>query len=369
MPGPGLDVKSAQSSAPVLAVGLMSGTSADGIDVAIICTDGQRGIEFVASQTVEYPQALRQRLLALARQDRPVEELLGVERDVTLHHGRAVVDLLRSKRISAPQVVVIGFHGHTIRHVPAKQLTFQIGDASLLCEQTGIRVVSDFRRRDIAAGGQGAPLAAMFHAALLPADLQQPACVLNLGGVGNLTWVHGEQLVAGDTGPGCGLLDAWTWQHTGQAFDQDGRLASRGTVDQNAVTRALDHPFFKTPFPKSADRFDFHQIDVSHLSSADGAATLCAITAESVARAVQFLPAKATHWYLTGGGSRHPIIVTELRKRLPNVEPIDAIGGRADSLEAECFAWLAVRALRGLPTSLPSTTGAGHPTVGGVVTS
>jgi anhydro-N-acetylmuramic acid kinase len=345
----------------------MSGTSADGIDVALLETDGQRQIRFLAADTSPYSDELRDRLITLARQDCPFLELLTIEREITILHAQAVKRLLESHDVLADSVRVIGYHGHTIRHEPAQQLTWQIGNGSMLAERTGIRVVYDFRRRDMAAGGEGAPLAALFHAALVTDKVDQPACVLNLGGVGNLTWISDERIIAGDTGPGCGLLDNWTRKHTGRAFDRDGQLASQGRVHRDTVQRALEIGFFERPFPKSADRYQFAEIDVDHLNAADGAATLCAITAEAVARAALLLPANPTTWLLTGGGSRHPTIVAQLTQRLGNVQSIASIGGRPDSLEAECFAWLAVRSLRGLPTSLPATTGAHHATVGGVM--
>jgi anhydro-N-acetylmuramic acid kinase len=266
-------------------------------------------------------------------------------------------------------VHVIGFHGHTIRHLPDEGLTWQIGNASLLSERTGIRVVSDFRRRDLAAHGQGAPLAALFHAAALPHNLEKPVAVVNIGGVANVTWIGSDGVIlAGDTGPGCGLLDQWCQSQTGQPLDLDGQLARQGRVDQESVQRSLDQPFFKRPFPKSADRFDFGQIDLSHLSPADGAATLCALTAATIAAAMEEMPATPKRTFVTGGGGQNPFLMQQLHAQLPGVALISEIGWRPDSLEAECFAWLAVRSLRGLPLSQPSTTGVRRPTGGGLAT-
>lgn len=346
----------------------MSGTSADGVDAAIIRTNGEREIHSVGNLTLPYPDDLQCRLVEAARNDIGLTAVMRLEQEITLRHVDAVKQLLNATTTASTDIDLIGFHGHTIRHVPDQSLTWQIGDASLLSEKTGIRVVSDFRRRDMAAGGQGAPLAPLYHAALLPTEIDYPVCVLNLGGVGNLTYLNGSDLIAGDTGPGCGLLDQWCVDQIGTPFDRDGKLASQGSVNESALSKAMQLPFFAKPFPKSADRFEFSQIDVTKLNAEDGAATLCAITAESVARSIKYLPATPKSWYLTGGGGHNPFLVRQLNERLPNVQPITSVGARPDSLEAECFAWLAARHVIDLPTSLPSTTGAQQPTVGGTMT-
>ncbi len=353
---------------PLLAIGLMSGTSADGVDVAIISTDGRSGIEFVCGQSVAYDNAIHERLIEAARRDLPLVDLLLLEQEITLLHATAVEQLVTQSGLRRAEIAVIGFHGHTLRHDAAQRITWQIGNASLLAERTKIPVVSDFRRRDLASGGQGAPLATLYHAALVPAGIERPICVLNLGGVGNVSYIGKSELIAGDTGPGCGLLDSWVTRQTGLPFDRDGELAATGKVDLKTVQRAMQHPFIRRPLPKSADRFEFDDIDISHLNAHDGAATLCAITAESVVKSTASLPERPKGWLLTGGGVYHPRIVKELRNRLENVQPITAIGARPDLLEAECFAWLAVRHVKRLPTSLPSTTGAACATIGGLLT-
>ncbi len=347
----------------------MSGTSADGIDVAALHTDGESTIKYLGSSTAPYPANVRDALLRVAEHDISLVEVLRIEQQITKIHAQSVQQLLTDVSLAPRDVHVIGFHGHTIRHLPDEGLTWQIGNALLLSERTGIRVVSDFRRRDMAAGGQGAPLAALFHAALLPEKIEKPVAVLNIGGVANVTWIGSDgTILAGDTGPGCGLLDRWCQSQTGQPLDHDGELALQGRVNQVSVEQSLDQPFFQQPFPKSADRFDFGHINMSHLSPADGAATLCAITAAAIAAAMQQMPTMPKRTFVTGGGGQHPVLMQQLRERLPGIASVSDIGWRPDSLEAECFAWLAVRSLRGLPLSLPSTTGVRQPTRGGMAT-
>lgn len=350
------------------AIGLMSGTSADGVDAALIRTDGQSQIDFLGAITVPYTATLRTDLLQIAQTDVPLADVLRRQAALTLAHETAIRQLLDTLALPPADVDVIGFHGHTIRHLPDEQLTWQLGDPQLLAERLQIAVVSDFRRRDMAAGGQGAPLVPLFHQQLCR-SLPKPFVILNLGGVGNLTWLgDAEAIVASDTGPGCGLLDAWAEQHFGVAMDTDGRLSQQGTVNAAAVAAVLQQPFFQRPLPKSADRFDFDCSPLKSLSPHDGLATLCALTAEAVEMAVQRLPSPPRTTYVTGGGSRHPLIMRLLAERLGDVQPIEALQLRWDSMEAECFAWLAVRRMRGLMISLPSTTGCRIATSGGNVT-
>jgi anhydro-N-acetylmuramic acid kinase len=282
-----------------------------------------------------------------------------------------VNSLLAASGIAPQEIAIAGFHGHTLRHVPQEGLTLQIGDASRLAERIGLPVAADFRRRDLAAGGQGAPLAPLFHQAVFRRH-EKPLAVLNLGGVSNLTWLgKGGDIYAADAGPGCGLLDLWICKTTGASFDESGKLAGSGRVDQGLVRRAMEGPFFSLPPPKSADRFEFKSvlamISDAQLSPADGAATLCAISAEAVSRLCQAFPSPPRRLFVSGGGARNPVLMSLLAERFPAVLNIADAGLRPDLLEAECFAWLALRRLRGLPTSLPATTGCGRPTCGGVV--
>jgi anhydro-N-acetylmuramic acid kinase len=264
----------------------------------------------------------------------------------------------------------VGFHGQTILHRPAERRTWQIGDAAALARATGLPVAHDFRSADVAAGGEGAPLAPVYHAALAR-DLEKPAAVLNLGGVANVTWIRPDgALLACDTGPGNALLDDFLFRHTGRPLDRDGALAAAGRVDIAVLERLLAHPFFARPAPKSLDRQDFAASvaasGVEDLQPADAAATLVAFTAEAVRRTV--LPQPPRRWLVTGGGRHNPVLMQALRARLGDVAPVEAAGWDGDALEAQCFGYLAVRTLLGMPLTFPGTTGVGRPMPGGVVT-
>ncbi len=265
---------------------------------------------------------------------------------------------------------LIGFHGQTILHQPQRRRTWQIGDAALLARQTGLPVAFDFRSADVAAGGQGAPLAPLYHAALAQ-QLPKPLAVLNIGGVANVTWIGGDgSLIAFDTGPGNGPLDDWISRHTGQAFDRNGSLARSGQGDQTVLQRLLSHPYFDLPAPKSLDRLDFAQSlsmsGLAGLSAADGAATLVAFIVESVARAN--LPERPKRWLVTGGGRHNDALMAGLGTRLGvPVDPVEAVGWDGDGLEAQCFGFLAARVAAGLPLTIPGTTGIHHPMTGGQI--
>jgi anhydro-N-acetylmuramic acid kinase len=350
-------------------IGLMSGTSLDGVDAAWLETDGERIGAFGPTLTLPYDERLRadlRRILdqapTLAPDDR---RLKSAEARLTEYHVRAVTALGR-------EADLIGFHGQTILHQPDKRRTWQIGDAAELAWRTGVTVVHDFRSADVAAGGQGAPLAPVFHAALAR-DLPKPLAVLNIGGVANVTWIGADgTLVAFDTGPGNGPLDDWIRRRTGASFDQDGALARSGRVDQQILSRLLADPYFARPAPKSLDRLDFDASlkasGVEALSAADGAATLVVFTAGAVAGAP--LPGKPLCWIVCGGGRRNPAIMQMLRDHLgAPIDPAEAVGWEGDALEAQCFGFLAARSRAGLPISFPGTTGVPRPLAGGRVAS
>ncbi|HEY3908299.1 MAG TPA: anhydro-N-acetylmuramic acid kinase [Stellaceae bacterium] len=343
------------------AIGLMSGTSLDGIDVAMIETDGKAHVLPGPSMTIPYPADFRDRLRGVLGGIGPVA---AVEAELTRLHAEAVERFL--ERYGGTAADLVGFHGHTILHRPAERRTWQLGDGAALARRLGIDAVGDFRSADVAAGGEGAPLAPLYHAALAAA-MPKPLCVLNLGGVANVTWIGEEgEILAFDTGPGNALIDDWVRRHTGAVADLDGALAAAGLPSEAHVARFLQRPFFARKPPKSLDRDDFHDVAPDGLSIEDGVATLTEMTAAAVAAARSHLPAPAREWLVCGGGRHNPALMAALTRRLGvPVRPVEAIGWNGDALEAQAFAYLAVRSVAGLPLSLPSTTGVPRPMPGG----
>jgi anhydro-N-acetylmuramic acid kinase len=348
---------------PIWAIGLMSGTSGDGIDAALLKTDGERIVETGPGIGEAYDPAFRARLKsAYGQWDPPA----GLERELTERHASLVLRLVAQAGKRPVEVGLVGFHGQTILHEPERHRTRQIGDGALLAELTGLPVVNDFRSADMAAGGEGAPFAPVYHRALAE-GLEKPVALLNIGGVSNVTWIgEGDALIAFDTGPGNALIDDWAMRHTGEPVDRDGALANSGSVDEAAVARFLENSFFKRAAPKSLDRDAFKAFSLGEKSAADGAATLTAITAASIAAGVAHLPAVPKRWLVCGGGRHNPVLMEALRARLGvAVDPIEAIGWDGDLIEAQAFAFMAVRSLRGLPISFPGTTGVKQPMTGG----
>jgi anhydro-N-acetylmuramic acid kinase len=339
----------------------MSGTSLDGIDVAMVETDGEERVFPGPSLTIPYPEAFRERLRSVLGGVGPVAD---VEDELTRLHAAAVGKFLQHH--SATAVDVIGFHGHTILHRPAERRTWQLGDGALLARLLSLDVVADFRSADVAAGGEGAPLAPLFHAALAAA-LPKPLAVLNIGGVANITWIgEAAEILAFDTGPGNALIDDWVREHTGAGADIDGAFARAGRASEAHVERFLAASFFDRRPPKSLDRDDFRVFVPAGLSLEDGAATLTEMTAAGVAAAARHFPAPAREWLVCGGGRHNPALMEALGRRLgASVRPVKAVGWDGDALEAQAFAYLAVRSILGLPLSLPSTTGVIRPTSGG----
>jgi anhydro-N-acetylmuramic acid kinase len=367
-----------QRSVPV--IGLMSGTSQDGVDVALIDTDGESIARFGPTACRPYTQTertlLRRATVAaqsLTERNARPGVIAEAEALVTAAHAQAVEAFLPAEKLNAADVAVIGFHGQTLLHRPERGLTIQIGDGRTLAGRLGVAVVYDFRAADVAAGGQGAPLAPLYHRALVRrSGREPPVAVLNIGGVANVTFIDGDEVIACDTGPGNALLDDFLRVRTGSALDTDGRTAAAGTVDEPAIRRLLAHPFFEKEPPKSLDRNDFRSwvaATLDHSSLTDGAATLTALTAASVARIVPHLPRAPKSWIVSGGGARNPTLMRMLVERLApaQVETAHQAGWSIDALEAQAFAFLALRSLRGLPISLPATTGAPRPLTGGVL--
>jgi anhydro-N-acetylmuramic acid kinase len=364
------------------AIGLMSGTSYDGVDVAAINTDGETIGRLGPTGYRAYSEAeravVRRAISAAAnlsdRNARP-DFLSDAETMLTEIHAEAVESFLAANGMAAGDVALVGFHGQTVLHDPQRRLTVQLGDGRALASRLGIPVVFDFRAADVAAGGEGAPMVPVFHRAMVRMlDRPHPVGVLNLGGVANLSYIDRDEIVAFDVGPGNALIDDFLRLRTGAPHDMDGRAAAAGKIDDRAVARVLAHPYFVRRPPKSLDRNAFrHWVaeegKLAAKSTEDGAATLTAVTAAAVDNALAFLARKPASWIVAGGGTRNPTLMRMLAERLAPAQVATAasIGWSADALEAQAFAYLAVRSLRGLPLTFPTTTGVAAPTLGGVV--
>lgn len=362
------------------AIGLMSGTSLDGVDVALIETDGEAEVRFGPTGYRPYAEPERRLLLdaldegaALTARDQRPGVLKKAEAFVTEVHAAAVSDFLRSHGMAPADIGIVGFHGQTVLHKPKERLTVQIGDGAALAKTLGITVAHDLRAADVAAGGQGAPLVPVFHRALAQnLGGPGPIAVLNVGGVANVTYVEaGADPVACDTGPGNALIDDFMRMRTGKPLDRGGEEAARGMVDERFVAHVLEHPFFAAPCPKSLDRntFAFVNAGLPTFSVEDCAATLTALTAAAVARVVPHLPKPPSRWIVAGGGAHNPTLMRMLGEKLApaSVETAGQAGWSADALEAQAFAYLAVRALKKLPITFPGTTGARRPLTGGLI--
>jgi anhydro-N-acetylmuramic acid kinase len=359
------------------AIGLMSGTSLDGVDVALLETDGRRVKAFGPTGYRPYTDSERRLVLGalmeavhLPQRDARPGILREAEYAVTVAHAEAVANFTAQNRIACEDIDIVGFHGQTVLHRPAKKMTVQIGDAAALAKAIHIPVMHDFRAADVEAGGQGAPLVPVYHRALAQSlEREGPMVVLNIGGVSNITYIDGDVLIACDTGPGNALLDDFMNRVTGQRFDADGRLAAQGRVDQAWIAQALKHPFFALAPPKSLDRNEFANLALGDMAPVDGAATLTGFTVAAIAKAVPLLPKRPRSWVVAGGGARNLTMMRMLRERLyPSpVEAADALGWSTDAIEAQAFGFLAARGLKGLPLSYPATTGVPIPTTGGVI--
>lgn len=360
------------------AIGLMSGTSMDGIDVALIETDGDRRVDRLGFSSFAYDDGfrdmLRQALVDAAqiweRTERP-GRLADVEGELTARHAQAVGEFLNAVEIEPADIGIIAFHGQTVLHRADQRLTVQIGDGAALAEATGIDVVYDLRAADVAAGGQGAPLAPAYHramAASLGGGVSSVA-ILNIGGVANVTFVSANgELTAFDTGPGNALIDDWVFARTGRALDVDGRLALAGKVDPDALCELMASDYFLAKPPKSLDRNEFAATNLNALSVEDGAATLAAFTVEAIVRATEHALEPPGRWLVCGGGRRNAAIMDGLRNRLGSeVIAAEDAGINGDAVEAEAWAYLGVRSLSGAPISFPGTTGVPVELTGGVL--
>lgn len=360
------------------AIGLMSGTSLDGVDVALIETDGEHIGSFGPTDYRRYSdnergllrQALADAVSLSERNERP-GALVEAERMITAVHVEAVKRFLQNNDLESSEIDAVGFHGQTVLHRPEQKLTVQVGDGGALAKALGIPVVFDLRAADVAAGGQGAPLVPIYHRALVQMQKRtEPTVVVNIGGVANITYIDDETLIACDTGPGNALLDDFMLRMTGEAVDRDGRMAATGRVDEKWIARAMQRPFFSKPAPKSLDRNDFAAIKLDdRVTVEDGAATLTAFTAVSIAHVASLLPKPASTWIVVGGGASNPTLMEMLRARLGSASVLRGsdLGWSGDATEAQAFAYLAVRSLKGLPLTYPGTTGISEPLSGGVL--
>jgi anhydro-N-acetylmuramic acid kinase len=359
------------------ALGLMSGTSLDGVDVAMIETDGRKvnalGPSGYRPYTDQERGLLRQALYeATELPDRTARPgcLREAERVVTAAHAEAVASFAAQNRLSFDDIDIVGFHGQTVLHRPERKLTVQIGDGASLARAIHIPVMYDFRAADVDAGGQGAPFVPVYHRALAQSlDWEGPTVVVNIGGVSNITYIDGDTLIACDTGPGNALLDDHMLRRLNQRFDTEGRTAAMGNVDAAWINRALQLSFFSEPPPKSLDRNDFASLKVDDMSPTDGAATLTAFTAAAICRVVPLLPKEPKNWIVAGGGARNLTMLRMLRECLQpaTVRAADTLGWASDSIEAQAFGFLAARGLKGLPLSYPATTGVPFPMTGGMI--
>ncbi len=364
------------------AVGLMTGTVLDGnIDVALLRTDGICVESFGHYALKPYDQMTRQLLVDALEQAQQwqfaAEEpavFAEAESRLTLAQAVAVQELVDEAGLSMEDIGVIGFHGQTVLHrAPTAQTrgaTRQLGDGALMARTLGCTVVHDFRTADVLAGGQGAPLSAIYHQALLASlGADASAAVLNLGGVANLTWTdHAGALVAFDTGPANAPLNDFIARSGLGEMDRDGRLAAAGTVDEARLQQLLQHPYLVQDWPKSLDRNDFTASMADGMNAEDGAALLTAFTAAAVGKALDLLPVRPSRLIVCGGGRHNPTLMQALRDRAVAVcETSEMQGWRGDAIEAECFGFLAMRALQGLPLSFPTTTGVPEPLTGGII--
>ena len=420
----------------MISIGLMSGTSMDGIDAALLSTDGapnsiqdlgncsmayaqpfkillkaaeyavrtcsghlsaaESGYEqnlrdYLTSELKMTDQAIPQRLAELSDYLRRAQHdrisLSAVIRHSTELHGLAVNNLLQKTGYSAQQIDVVGYHGQTLFHQPQKKISAIVGDGQQLANSLGIRVVNDFRRRDIEAGGLGAPFAPLYHQALAVRDKKIPMAVINCGGIANITLINSANeldLVAFDTGPGNGLIDRLVRQRTQgrEQMDADGQYGRRGRVNETVLAALYDHGiiqnqqnYFSLPPPKALDIGDLTLIpELNHLSLEDACATLEAFTADAIVNSLNFLTIDLPeHWILAGGGWHNPVIRQELNQRLqqhlkraPHIQTADEIGWNSQAMEAQIFAYLAVRSLQNQPLSVPGTTRVPYPLSGGV---
>ncbi|MCC3860916.1 anhydro-N-acetylmuramic acid kinase [Pseudemcibacter aquimaris] len=361
-----------------LAIGLMSGTSVDGVDAAIIKTDGYSVKRYGKCHHLAYSKEQQKIILEAIDQARDAgnpdirsNSISMAEGFINEIHTKAVQEIIKINDLNRDDIDVVGFHGQTLLHNPDKGWSWQIGDGREIASELGITVINDFRRDDVENGGQGAPLVPIFHRALLPEKNDYPIALLNIGGVANITWIGGDDpsdMLGFDTGPGNALLDDWVREHSDLPYDKDGELSASGSVQEIFVNDLMNHEYFTEKPPKSLDRNEFGIGQVSMLSPADGAATLIAFTVAAVKMAEVMCPDYVKKWYVCGGGAHNPTMMKMLSDTLyGDVEDISALGFDGDYVEAEAFAYFAVRKLLNLPITFPGTTGVSEPSTGGKI--
>ncbi len=352
----------------------------DGIDVALLRTDGESICEPGPSSFFEYGAKKRKLLqcalddaVGVSDRDSRIGCLNEAETLVTNAHVECVQQFLSDHKLSTSDIDVIGFHGQTVLHRPEEALTVQIGDGVALAQQAGIDVVYDMRANDMVHGGQGAPLIPVYHQALAKGasfdqERHDPIAFVNIGGISNITYV-GDELLAFDCGPGNALIDQWVMQQIGISYDQGGMIAAEGQIDEKLVAEYLAHPFFDRDLPKSLDRNDFSLPEASYGNVETVARSLARVTAESIMASTNVLPSPPKVWIICGGGRKNPHIMADLAELAVNHEArvslAEDFGLNGDMLEAEAWGFLAVRSIKGLPLTFPGTTGVSHPIAGG----
>ncbi|WP_018414374.1 anhydro-N-acetylmuramic acid kinase [Teredinibacter turnerae] len=370
------------AEAKSLFIGLMSGTSADSIDAGLV-EFSEKSFRLLATYDLPYDPRTRQKIFDLARPgDNEIDRMGALDRQLGMLFAKAVNQLLEENQLQPAQITAIGSHGQTIRHRThsagtPEQFSLQIGDPNTIAQLTGITTVADFRRRDMAASGQGAPLAPTFHHAMFSSQ-QENRCILNIGGMANITYLPSDGSVLGyDTGPGNALMDAWINKFGTKRFDKNGEWAGDGKINHELLDTLLSHSFFKMPAPKSTGREDFNvhwvnqavEATITPFTPQDVQATLTELTAITIADAIRHSCVTGTHIYACGGGVHNSVLFARLAELLPGyaLSTTDDLGLHPDWVEAVAFAWLAMRTLNKLPGNLPAVTGADQPLIlGGV---
>lgn len=353
-------------------IGLMSGTSLDGIDLAYLETDGAEYLNFLGHDYFPYADDFKAELKSILGQSEKSDVVLKVENDLTDFHIIAVKGFMQKMNLPSYDIDFIGFHGHTIFHDPSQQKTIQIGDAQKLKDVLGIPVIADLRQNDVKDGGQGAPLVPIYHLALAQhLKCELPTCFINIGGISNLTYIPDNQadhLIAFDCGPGNALTDEWCTKHLDVNYDKDGECSAKGTVDVNFVNKVLDHAFFQLSPPKSLDRLDFqaYLAELDPQKPYDALRSLVKVSAQAIIAALKLLPEHPNEVILMGGGRLNKTLRADLSQAC-SVSLIDDLGLKGDLIEAQAFAYLAVRSHLQMPITYPMTTGSFQPLLGGKI--